>query len=784
MRVFTCVQLAWLAVLIVSVSALGGCAPRHYRLSADRETYGIIARKSAAPAWHTPPFSVQPPPESRNFDRFDPDCEPLPPDDPAAHRDMQCVDGKRGSRHWHDRGEAPSIEDPSWQGYLDLNDDGELALDRAEAVKLGLLNSRTYQSELEDLYLAALSLTLERFEFQLQWFGTNRTFYDHFGSSSVDDPATDAVEGNESNTLSTTSNLGFRRALAGGGELLVDFANTFIWEFTGDNSHSTTSNIAIRLAQPLLRGAFRDVRLESLTQSERDVLYEVRDFARFRKQFYFDIVSGDDGYLSLLLQLQGIRNEEANLESLSQNLRAHEALAEAGIVSPLQVDQVFQSYQLGRLSLNRAQNRLETAQDNYKIQLGLPPELELDLDDTLLAPFELNSPEIVQLEGRLEELLVFFREQDQAPPRARIQQGFDELKGLHQRVVQQLDAVAAELERWNEQTEEADTSETDDAEKDDVDEAREREARRVLTRRLDDLRKDLQTAGREIDQAQRDAGIQPLEAAWESIQTRARQQSADLSELAILQTQIRVYLIELRPVELDLQQAIALGLSNRLDLMNRRAFVTDAWRKVRVAADGLQSDLDVVFEADVATEPGTKNPLNFSADASRYRVGFRLDGPLNRKAERNTYRSNLILYQRARRDFIAVKDNVVRAVRLDIRNLATDRLNFEITRQRLIVAARQVELAKIQLLAPGQAGDSSTTQDVLRALEDLLDAKNALIATWVTYETDRLQLLLDTELLQLDERGLPSDDNFDTDIQLELLNAPASEYLDDPAADE
>ena len=40
----------------------------------------------------------------------------------------------------------------------------------------------------------------------------------------------------------------------------------------------------------------------------------------------------------------------------------------------------------------------------------------------------------------------------------------------------------------------------------------------------------------------------------------------------------------------------------------------------------------------------------------------------------------------------------------------------------------EVELARVQLLSPEQSGDSSTTQDVLDALNSLLDAKNALVA--------------------------------------------------------
>ena len=66
----------------------------------------------------------------------------------------------------------------------------------------------------------------------------------------------------------------------------------------------------------------------------------------------------------------------------------------------------------------------------------------------------------------------------------------------------------------------------------------------------------------------------------------------------------------------------------------------------------------------------------------------------------------------------------------------------------------------MELLAPGQAGDSSTTQDVLRALDSLLASKNALISIWISYETNRLQLQLDTEALQLTDQGLSSSPDY------------------------
>ena len=136
-------------------------------------------------------------------------------------------------------------------------------------------------------------------------------------------------------------------------------------------SFGSSTNALSRYGVQVEGAAGSTERLEQLTQAERDVLYEVRDFARFREEFYVDIFAAREGFLSLLLQLQNIRNGESNLASLERNLLMHEHLVEAGVVSPIQVDQVFQSYQRTRLSLIRVNNDFETSLDAFKIKLGL-----------------------------------------------------------------------------------------------------------------------------------------------------------------------------------------------------------------------------------------------------------------------------------------------------------------------------------------------------------------------------------------------------------------------------
>jgi hypothetical protein len=239
-----------LGVIILAVF-VGGCTRAYYRRTADRDVYAATEERNHDPRWAAPRISIDPLPESRLHDPFDPDHPPLPPDDPAAYRYMEWADGHRGSRRWHRNGDAPWIEDPSWYNSLKLSNDGVLVLNPDDAVALGLLNSREYQTQLENLYLASLALTLNRFEFMAHWCATNLTSYIHAGSSAT-----------ESNTLNTTSTIGFTRALTTGGQFMFEFANNIVFEFAGRDHMTTNSSIAFSLMQPLLRFAGRDVRME------------------------------------------------------------------------------------------------------------------------------------------------------------------------------------------------------------------------------------------------------------------------------------------------------------------------------------------------------------------------------------------------------------------------------------------------------------------------------------------------------------------------------------------
>ena len=94
----------------------------------------------------------------------------------------------------------------------------------------------------------------------------------------------------------------------------------------------------------------------------------------------------------------------------------------------------------------------------------------------------------------------------------------------------------------------------------------------------------------------------------------------------------------------------------------------------------------------------------------------------------------------------------------DLRQLEVERANFEIARLTVVSASRQLEALRQKILQERDASGTSSTLDILGALQSLLGARNALANGYITYEQLRVKLLLDLEALQLDSRGYPLDE--------------------------
>ena len=434
--------LLWLSLGAVAFVA-SGCRRAWYRTTADSDAYALIDGKTCNEHWPLDGYTIETDPTSRMFDPFNPDYPPMPPDDPAAHQYMHCIYCMRGYPCWHANGDTKHVQNPTWRGFLAADECGRLRLDADAAVRAALLHSPDFQRELEDLYLSALDVSFERFRFEVQYFGGNDVFF------TADGRARRGGGGESSSLLDVSPNMGFSRMFASGSELVVGFANSLVWQFSGPDTHSATSLLDFTFIQPLLRAGGRDRVLERLTLSERALLSNVRQMERFRRGFYLNIVTGRNpgggpsrrggvfggaglqgftgvggggfgqlvvgpagggtgagggqasGFLGLLQDQQDIRNQRSNIASLRSSVDQLEAIFQAGRIDYFQVELARQALFNAQSQLFNAELAYETRLDTFKLDLGLPPDIELIIEDELITPFQLIDPRVLQLQEQL-----------------------------------------------------------------------------------------------------------------------------------------------------------------------------------------------------------------------------------------------------------------------------------------------------------------------------------------------------------------------------------------------
>jgi len=240
----------------------------------------------------------------------------------------------------------------------------------ARAVAVATRQNRSYQRQKELLYSQALALTLARHQFARRWLATLNAEY----ARDADDEGVGAAAA-----------VGFDRALADGAQVGVGIALAWLEYLTGDPRSSLTTVLSASMTQPLLRGFGRKVAQEGLTQAERDTLYQIRSFHRFRKTFVVSIVTD---YFGVLQALDRVENDRLNYENLRANQRRVEMMADTGRVPQFQAGEVRQSALRALDEYTRSRETYEASLDHFKVRLALPADAEVSLDPNELKALE------------------------------------------------------------------------------------------------------------------------------------------------------------------------------------------------------------------------------------------------------------------------------------------------------------------------------------------------------------------------------------------------------------
>jgi outer membrane protein TolC len=400
-----------------------GCTRHFFRERADEDVDRLLAKKASDPQWALINYWVYPHPLSRFADFDNPDCPPMPLDDPAAWFLSHKPQHPRNIGYYEGTGYLEMLQQFDALNRQELKTRGgstnevkaaepaptkpPYLITLEQSLELAVINSRELQTERENLYLSALPVTTEQFNFLPQFLATQEAIRQWSGKESTLGPT---------NQLEVDSTVGVTQNLTTGAVLLLRLANQTIIDLSSaKNPTISTSSLVLDVSQPLLRGGGQEVALEPLTQAERDLLYEVRNFARTNKAFFVQIAGGPGspgapstapivsgasislsgagvvrgqastvGFLPTLQRKLSIEVQERSVRDFQSLLEFYREFAKGGAVSTLQVDQVEQNMLDARTQLLAQQVQYADSIEQLAIQLGLPTDTPLEPDDAPL----------------------------------------------------------------------------------------------------------------------------------------------------------------------------------------------------------------------------------------------------------------------------------------------------------------------------------------------------------------------------------------------------------------
>lgn len=259
-----------------------------------------------------------------------------------------------------------------------------------EALQIGITHSRRYIAEKESVFLEALDLTLAEHRLApIFGGGADITRRSDSRSANVQNGLTDLVA---TNTFARDQNLSFNRLYKTGARLSADFTQDFLNFLTGSRDINNSA-LAVTLVQPLLRGGGQKATLEALTQADRNVLYALRDFANFRREFIVDLVSD---YYGVLQARDNVLNAHLAYDGFLENMEREQAFEEVGRRSKTELGQLEQALLSSESRWLSSIRTYETRVDQFKLTLGIPVEDNLVLEDAELKKLTIERPNITR----------------------------------------------------------------------------------------------------------------------------------------------------------------------------------------------------------------------------------------------------------------------------------------------------------------------------------------------------------------------------------------------------
>jgi outer membrane protein TolC len=349
-----------------------GCrSPAEYRSQADKVATDIIAAKQNEAFGKTEPLDIERPSDILRRRLLDEQNLAVSSQASLGTDQLQPI------KYWPEPNypQATTSDSP-----LDLvvEPNQPVKLSLIESLQVGARNSLEYQSRKEDVFRTALALDL-----------TRNNFRNIITSRLQNELSTDTV----ATELADSGTVGVSRSLKNGADMSAAMAIDLVKLLTQSGTSSMGLSADATVSIPLLRGSGEHIAAEPLTQAERNVIYKLWDFERYKRTFAVNVARG---YFNVLRQMDTVSNAEDNYRSAATSSRWSRRRADAGRIREIEVDQAIQRELSARNSWISAQQQLKSSLDSFKNTLGLPTDALIKLDPNDLVNLRSRSEKILE----------------------------------------------------------------------------------------------------------------------------------------------------------------------------------------------------------------------------------------------------------------------------------------------------------------------------------------------------------------------------------------------------
>jgi len=354
-------------LLLLPLLFLAGCSTKSYRKSADKQVYGLIENRSASVPDADRKFTIQ----QTNQLSFD----GLPVTEKVEEFLQSAAVTEQGAH-------VVSLE---------------------AALGIAVKFNRVFQTSKEQLYLTALSLTLAQHRFTPLFTAGGTvgvggqavpTQVEYFIPNPSDPANPIAVLSDDLVEQSSVGGAGAIRMdwlIRDIGRISAAFVADFTRFFSGGVGSLSSSQVSVTLVRPLLRNAGFLLEEDILIQAEHDLLYGIRDFTRFRKDFTVQIAAD---FYNVLGSRDQVRNFHRNYRNSIQMEERARALAREGRTTQTEMGRFEQQVLDAESNWINAIRVYKQQLDGFKVRLGAPADSRVVLDERDLSSLTIRHPNL------------------------------------------------------------------------------------------------------------------------------------------------------------------------------------------------------------------------------------------------------------------------------------------------------------------------------------------------------------------------------------------------------